>query len=593
MNEFRAIIEENTQSALPKLIKIINNPSSDPEDLIRKELAQRTLQKDIIKRLRQNQASNTKFIIENGYLDFLNLYDLENLLFNVNLNYPNQILDDNTLSNYLKSSIDVYQILDAIRTQEVKNFTDLELLFLMRNPHINFFNTLIRQLKKDYEKTLRTRSYYDYYDDVYKIFERIHKVAPLTLSNSLVKLLERNDSEITSVLFSQNLLIKLKPEDLKYLLENHDFDLLKEVIKASNNKNLLTSGEEIAQFLVNLVKFAPDAYINHLIWLFKIEDLETITNLIERYYFWDLDTNSFSYIIDILGNFFLKVLSNTYSAVLKKKDSRSWHYVHEYRARLDDMFQKIDQSILNKWIREAFENNDFEIITFMIQLKLIEMLDSKLLKEMVSDTNINFFPKFFKTLELNNWNYIGTDWSGNFFENLNKIDPDLLIKNIIQIVKNGTLHNLAVLVYSGNIVRYLTEKELSELIVDQNLQFIERVLNSSEIIETWDSQEKDLCFFFDPLELKAKDALINKCIEICENGQEFSIIKLVRAGIVDEFPSKILTAIIKNPKSNFSKVLIKYAVEEGYSYLIERIEENPENKNFLKKYFLSLKKVNP
>lgn len=37
--EIRAIIEENTRTTLPKLRKIINNPSSDPEDLIRKALA--------------------------------------------------------------------------------------------------------------------------------------------------------------------------------------------------------------------------------------------------------------------------------------------------------------------------------------------------------------------------------------------------------------------------------------------------------------------------------------------------------------------------------------------------------------------------
>ncbi len=588
MNEFRAIIEENTRIALPKLRKIIDNPSSDPEDLIRKELAQKTLQKDIIRRLGQNQASNTKFIVENGYLDFLNLYDLENLLSNVNLNYPNRILDENTLSDYLKSSFDVYQIIDAIRTQEVKNFTDLELLFLMRNPHINFFNTLIRELKKDYENTIRARSYYDYYDDIYEIFERIHKVAPLTLSHFLVKLLERNDSEIISVLFSQNLLIKIIPEDLNYLLENHDLDLLKEVIKASSGKNLYLSGEEIGSFLISLVKNAPNAYVNHLIWLFKIEDIETITNLVKNYVFWDLDTKSFSYLIENLGNSFLKVLSNTYSAVLKKEDPRSWQYEDEFRANLGKMLQKIDQSILCKCIREAFESDDIELITFMIRIDLIEMLDSKLLKEIVKDKNINFFQKFFKTLELNNWRYFGAEWHGNIFENLNKVAPDVLIKKIIQIIKNGTLHNLATLIFSGILVRYLGEKEFSELIVDQELQFIERVLNTSEIIGAWDSRETDLLFFFDQLALKAKDALINKCIEVCKKESESMINKLVKAGIVEVFPSNELDALINNSKSNFSEALIGNATEEGYSYLIERIENNPQNKSFLKKYILSL-----
>jgi len=588
--ENRTIIEENTRTALPKLRKIISNPGSELKALIRKELAQRTLQKDIIRRLRQNQANNTKYIIENGYLDYLNLHDLENLLFKVNLNYPNQILDDNALMYYLKSRIDVNQIIDSIRSQEAKNFTDLELLFLMRNPLINFFYTLIRQLKIDYANSLKTRSYHYYYDDVYKLFERIHKVAPLTLSNLIVKLLERNDSEITSVLLSQNLFSKLKLEDLNYLLENHDTDVLKEVIKASNVKNLYTSGEEIEHFYDYLVKNAHVAYTNHLIWLFQTEDIETINNLIKNYILWNLDSNSFSYIIENLGSRFLKVLSIASSEVLKQRGTKSWHYMEEYKASLDDMFQKIDQTILNKCIREVFEYEDFEVISYVIRVELLEMLDPKFLKELVTDKGINFFPNFFKTLECNNWSYLGTDWNGNIFENLNKIAPDVLIKNIIQIVKNGTLHNLAVLIFSGNLVRYLGEKELSELIEDQELQFIERVLNSSKVIETWDSRETDLYFFFDALKEKAKDSLIKKSLEICKNGSESSIIGLIRTGIVYVFPPKGLEIIINDPKSNFPKVLVEYAREEGYSHLIERIAKNPENESFLRKYLLSLKR---
>jgi len=431
-------------------------------------------------------------------------------------------------------------------------------------------------------------------------------VAKRVFKAEIAKSFETGNKNIFYYLLDQNYLGHyFSEEELITIYVNriiHDGNL-----KSKSNPNLLeilinrfpmSSYYYYTEILYHILEKIKDKaripFLNNIIRLFLNENLTVITFLIKEFVITEFTVDDFAYILQNINAKFLEIMFKIY--IEEKKNYKGYWYLDNdfFRAYYWEIFEKlekVDHSLLKSGIKNIIQEDSLNAIPFLLDLEVLETLNLKLLEELIKDKNIALIDKILEFLRNHNCFYGPREKQIDLFDKFNEIAHQNLTESIFETFKKKDVHNIAGFVDS-NYFYYLKENELLSLVNSPDFDFMKLILETRKKFDEFEIDDS-MYYFFESLLNRMRKPVIQKCIEIFENGTFEEINTLIKSGVlwyltIEEFSPFIEISNSKVIKELLNLLEYNYVLEGLEYYLVEMKKDNPNIiKKFMKSIFLN------
>jgi hypothetical protein len=355
--------------------------------------AQKVFKEEIAKRIESGYTPTIKFLIEEDYLDFLDINFVEDLK---ERGYLDPFLVP--LTNRIKKIIEDGNPDDVsilINNNLLKYIDHNILMLLLQNSNVNFIDYIINAMNKD---PLTTGEW------GFSFFEYVGDILSPIIKNKILLLLKEDKLEELIILWESPAINCLTTKDLNNLISDRSIDLLEKILEALR----LTSFDSMF--------FSSQPFLNK-----KLE--ESTKTLLKEKVVEIVKGNSLDEISQLIGLNLFDVFEETDYIILLKDTKLIEDFIKiieisgYYTKELDNydfktiykhikLFKKIalaDPSIFKRKFLQFIKTCDERDLVSILDFKLLDLIQKddfiELIRNLKSEEDKNFFRRFCNAIE--------------------------------------------------------------------------------------------------------------------------------------------------------------------------------------------------